>query len=89
MRISIIAAVAAMALSGAAMAQDQGGAPSLLPIDSGTDSKIVCIHADPPTGSRMGAKKICHTNAEWRTIHTNSQQLLNTFQDRSAVGHGE
>jgi hypothetical protein len=89
MKIANIVAVAALGLTicGAAMAQDTGGAPST--IVNGNDEKIVCIHADPPTGSRMGAKKICHTNAEWRTIHANGQQLMNTFQDRSAVGHGE
>jgi hypothetical protein len=88
MRFSTLAAVAALAsFCGAASAQDTGGAPST--IVNGNDEKVICVHADAPTGSRMGARKICHTNAEWRTIHANSQQLINTFQDRSAVGHGE
>jgi hypothetical protein len=90
MRVSNIfaAAVLGLAFCGPALAQS-GEAPSALPIDASADSKVVCVLGDPPTGSRMGAKKICHTNAEWRTIHSNSQQLMNTFQDRSAVGHGE
>ena len=81
MRFAAVVAIAVLGMSGAALAQ-YGETPSNLPIDPAADSKVVCIHGDPPTGSRMGAKKICHTNAEWRTIHANAAQLMNTFQDR-------
>ena len=86
MKIANIVAIAALGLTicGAALAQDSGGAPST--IVNGNDEKMICIHSDPPTGSRMGAKKICHTNAEWKTIHANSQQLMNTLDDRANFG---
>ncbi len=89
MRVAVFAAMAVLGLAfgSAVRAQDDGAAPST--IVNGNDNKIVCIHTDAPTGSRMGAKKICHTNAEWRTIHANSQELVNALADRSAVGHGQ
>ncbi|HWX90598.1 MAG TPA: hypothetical protein VNY75_09850 [Rhizomicrobium sp.] len=51
-----------------------------------TENRILCIHQDAPTGSRLGAKKVCHTNAEWRTIHANAEQDMLRLQDRNDNG---
>lgn len=47
-----------------------------------TDTRITCIRQDAPTGSRIGGKKVCHTEAEWKQIHANAQLDMMNLQDR-------
>jgi hypothetical protein len=44
------------------------------------DDVVVCKKMDPPTGSRMGAKKVCHTAAEWRAISDTARDVTNEIQ---------
>lgn len=44
--------------------------------------KISCIASDPPTGSRLGAHKTCHTQAQWNNIHANSAAVLADMGNR-------
>jgi hypothetical protein len=43
---------------------------------------VSCIQSDPPTGSRLGAHKTCHTQAQWNSIRANSAQDLMDMQTR-------
>jgi hypothetical protein len=44
--------------------------------------KIVCMLGDPPTGSRLGARQVCHTAGEWSDIRANGTLLLDDMQRR-------
>jgi hypothetical protein len=83
-----VAASVLLAVAGSAMAQPAAPAP-VAPAPAASDesvtvseNRIMCVHQDAPTGSRLGAKKICHTNAQWRTIHANAEQDMLYMQDR-------
>lgn len=32
------------------------------------DAPKVCKRIDPPAGSRMGSRRVCHTEAEWTAL---------------------
>ena len=79
----VVAVSGLLAVAGGAM--EQPAAPAQAPSDESvtvTENRIMCVHQDAPTGSRLGAKKICHTNAEWKTIHANAEQDMHYLQDR-------
>jgi hypothetical protein len=44
-------------------------------------SKILCVYRDAPTGSRIGAKNVCHTMREWRAIHANSDVAMRHLEE--------
>ena len=90
MRFSHIAPVMALvALCGAAAAQEAAPVENKTVIENKNPTqKISCVHQDAPTGSRMGGKKVCHTEAEWATIRANSQDTFTTLQDRQALTAG-
>ena len=56
-----------------------------LPTESATvtDTALSCVHQDSPTGSRLGAKKVCHTQAQWREIRAESALDLQNLQTRT------
>lgn len=79
LRNFVLAATGMLAVAVSASAQ-----PAAPDVESATvtENRILCVHQDAPTGSRLGAKKVCHTNAEWRTIHANTEQDMLRMQDR-------
>jgi len=77
--IALTTAAVVSTLAGGAMAQPVAPSDESVTV---TENKILCVHQDAPTGSRIGAKKICHTNAEWKTIHANAEQDMHYLQDR-------
>ena len=49
--------------------------------------KLYCVHEPAPTGSHMGGGKVCHTRAEWQTIHDASGDAMNRyFQSHDNAG---
>lgn len=42
--------------------------------------RIVCKQGDPPTGTRLGARRICQTNREWDAQMRRDQQELERQQ---------
>jgi hypothetical protein len=83
LRNFVFAVSSLLAVAGGAMAQPTAPAPAAS--DESvivTENRILCVHQDAPTGSRIGAKKICHTNAEWKNIHANAEQDMHYLQDR-------
>jgi hypothetical protein len=83
LRNFVFAATGLLTMAGSAIAQPAAPAPAAS--DESvivSENRILCVHQDAPTGSRIGAKKICHTNAEWKTIHANAEQDMHYLQDR-------
>jgi hypothetical protein len=79
-----LAGAVLLALAPTAIAQTAATTPGA-PVEHATvngDADVVCVHDEAPTGSRFGAKKTCHTAAEWRTIHANAQASMQYMQDR-------
>jgi hypothetical protein len=53
-------------LWGAGSVADTTGAQSATPAATDPDAdKVVCKSMDPPTGSRLGSRRECHTQREW------------------------
>ncbi|MBI1329177.1 MAG: hypothetical protein GC166_04645 [Alphaproteobacteria bacterium] len=38
--------------------------------------KIVCKTMAPPTGTRLGGRRLCQTQREWDAMHENTKQDL-------------
>ncbi|MGN6149846.1 MAG: hypothetical protein ACTHPD_15010, partial [Rhizomicrobium sp.] len=52
---------------------------------SGDDpGAIVCKRMAPETGTRLGSRTICHTNAQWDAISREAQSGLKDVQQRNA-----
>lgn len=82
---NIVLSLATAALLAPAAVFAQEAAPPAPPVEHATvtgDAAEICVHGDAPTGSRFGARKICHSAAEWRTIHANAQASMQYLQDR-------
>jgi pyruvate/2-oxoglutarate dehydrogenase complex dihydrolipoamide acyltransferase (E2) component len=61
--------------------QTAQAAPAAAPAASDADlDKIECRMGTPPTGSRLGATRTCHTEREWAQIQKDSQDMLKTTQ---------
>ena len=77
-------AVAASANSAAAPAK----ADESVTVDA---NRISCVVSDPPTGSRLGAHRTCHSQAEWERIRADSamtmQDLTNREMNRERTIH--
>lgn len=53
------------------------------------DDKIVCKKEPPPVGSRMGARKVCRTVAEWRRIASLARETTGEIQSRRVEPEGK
>jgi hypothetical protein len=49
------------------------------------DQKVVCKKIDPPVGTRVGGKRVCHTVADWRRLQEASQEVVEDVQKRDAA----
>ncbi len=50
------------------------------------DQKVVCRKEEAMTGSRLGARKICRTVAEWRRISETAKQTVEEIQTKDTRG---
>ena len=48
------------------------------------DQRIKC-HVEETTGTLVGRRRICHTNAEWRQQAEASSAAVRDLQDRSLI----
>lgn len=86
MKKSLIMIVVAAAVAGPVLADDpaptttapaaQGDAES----DTSYLDKIVCKVLPPPTGTRLGSRKVCQTERQWRALTRGSQEDLSKRQ---------
>ena len=90
LRISAFALVAAAAfvLASPVGAQTQAPAsgqpaPQQTAAPQENPDEIICKEGTPVTGSRLGARKICHTRRQWDEISQNSRDITKDAQDRA------
>lgn len=87
---------AAVMLCGAAFAADEQPAkppPNVTVLSESNSaqiardkSAIICRTLPPETGTRMGARRICHTEAEWEAQSRDGQDATRTLQQKSTMG---
>ena len=86
-------AMAAAPTSAVAAASANSAAAPAKPDESVTvdANRISCVVSDPPTGSRLGAHRTCHAQAEWDRIRADSamtmQDLTNREMNRERTIH--
>ncbi len=68
--ISLMSALPAAAFADSAQAQDASQSPANNP------DEIVCKITAPPTGTRLGGGRECHTQREWDQRTKDSQAAL-------------
>jgi hypothetical protein len=44
--------------------------------------QVECRELSPPTGTRLGARRICQTKRQWLALQADSQKTLNDMQRR-------
>lgn len=50
-------------------------------------SEIVCRRVPPPTGTRIGPRRICKTQHQWDLIEEESRNMIEDIGNRSRVGN--
>ncbi len=53
-------------------------------VDMGDPKTTVCKKFPPPIGSRIGARRICMTRAEWKTQREEILRTMDGIQNRHA-----
>ena len=73
-----LAAVAVLALTGSSFAADQ------TIVNTPNQDEVICKNAMPATGSRIGARKICHTRREWEERQKEDRQMTEGVQKQDS-----
>ncbi len=61
--------------------------PEVKPVnDPALGSEMVCKTFAPPTGTRLGARHICRTQAEWDNVQTQAREQVQQIQDTGLTG---
>lgn len=83
--IAIVIVTSALLAAGSALAGEAVAAPP-----AQTDSsQIVCRQMDPPTGTRLGGRRVCKTEGEWERDRQQAQDDLSKTQiQRGVNGNG-
>lgn len=85
--ISLTLLTAAAALwTSVALADSTTPAPAAPAANDASSSrdKVVCRSQAAQTGSRIGARRICHTQREWDDIRQQAQEATNRMELRQA-----
>lgn len=90
------APVAAPAPSGATSAQPAvtppapaAATPAAQAAQASVDlDEIVCKAEDPPTGTRLGARRVCQTQREWNEQRDRERQAIMNAQSKDRVLNG-
>ena len=78
-----ISMAALLALGRFALADPAPSAPALTQATAPHDAgKIVCRHLAPPTGTRLGTRRVCRTQKEWDDIQQQQQDETSKLQIR-------
>ncbi len=85
-----VPAADAQAATGASPAQQTAQANpapvSAVPSSDSNSNQIVCRMGTPPTGSRLGATRECHTQREWDQRTAEAQKILQQTQSTGLMG---
>ena len=55
--------------------------------NTNANTEIVCRRLAPPTGSRIGPRRICKTQHEWDLIEQEARDTLENVGNRSRAGN--
>lgn len=70
------------AQEGSTPASAQEGGTIVIEGKRDKNNRKICKSTAPPTGTRMGARRICRTAAEWQMAEERSQRLIEVHQQR-------
>jgi hypothetical protein len=64
--------------------QQQASANKLIVVDGKPQKKerMICKSSAPPTGSRMGGGRVCHTAQEWKLAEEQSERSLDSYEQK-------
>lgn len=82
----LVAAVTLCASAVADPATTPASAANAAPAADNADP-MVCRMLDPPVGSRLGARKICHKQSEWLQIETDAHDIVNQIQKAGTLSN--
>ena len=86
MRGSAIFSVAVLVLLGTRAMADPSSPPNseMAAQTHATDDqdKVVCRTLEPPTGTRLGARRECRTQKEWNDLMQEHQKSVTDFQSK-------
>jgi hypothetical protein len=97
MKKSVLVMIAAVAFAAPALAED--AVPTAVPstqaptaqgdasVGASSLDQVVCKKLAPPTGTRLGARRVCQTEREWRDLMQRSQDNITHSQQKGA-GYG-
>lgn len=86
MRVGVFSAALGLAMLAAAPAGSFTQEESASADDGVTSStEIICRRQPAPTGSRIGGRNICKTQAQWDRINRESRDLVEEAQNRSKL----
>ena len=63
-------------LSSFALAEDQKPQPQ----PANSQDEILCKTVAPETGTRMGARKVCHTRRQWNALRQDDREMTEAVQ---------
>lgn len=65
--------------------KEQSPAPAPTAANQGAANmdEVICKKFPAPTGSRLGARRVCDTRRNWEQMEHDSQDALTHIQDRS------
>jgi hypothetical protein len=76
--------VSVLMISGIGFAQQGQPATSPPPTDRAQSAALsdptLCWMIGPPTGSRLGSRKICHKQSEWQQLDGDTRDSINKLQ---------
>jgi hypothetical protein len=85
MRISIPFAILMLLTASASAQTSAPPADAAAPPPPEASVKIICVRTPPETGSHLGSSKVCHTEAEWALIHSETDRMLQHYQDENGM----
>lgn len=79
--------ITAVAFAAPALAEDAAVPPAATQAptaqgDTNFLDRMVCKKLAPPTGTRLGARKVCQTEREWRDLMQRSQDNITRSQQK-------
>jgi hypothetical protein len=86
--IVLVSAFALLVPAVAAWAEESTPTPAAAPAQTSDPDRVVCQNGPPPTGSRIGGGRICHTQREWDRMHEEQRHIIETHQTMiGTAGH--
>ena len=83
-RASTFGLIVGAALAGAALARAEGADDAAAATVQKPGDETICKRLPPPTGSRIGDRKVCKPRKDWESSERDAGQVTREVQDKSA-----